>query len=105
MMIGEIGGPQEAEAALFVKENMKKPVIGYVAGPHGAQGPPHGPRRRDHLARSATPRPRRPRSCASLGLTVVPSPAELGQHRGAGAGRHVEARRRSARERPARSWW
>jgi len=32
MMIGEIGGPQEAEASLFVKENMTKPVIGYVAG-------------------------------------------------------------------------
>src|SRR5204863_12888 len=32
MMIGEIGGPQEADAALFVKEQMTKPVIGYVAG-------------------------------------------------------------------------
>src|SRR3989454_829502 len=32
MMIGEIGGPQEADAAVFVKEHMTKPVIGYVAG-------------------------------------------------------------------------
>lgn len=32
VMIGEIGGPQEAEASAWVKENMKKPVIGYVAG-------------------------------------------------------------------------
>ena len=32
MMIGEIGGPQEAEAAEWVKEHMSKPVIGYVAG-------------------------------------------------------------------------
>jgi len=32
MMIGEIGGPQEADAALFVKEQMTKPVVGYVAG-------------------------------------------------------------------------
>ena len=31
MMIGEIGGPQEAEAALFSKQ-MSKPVIGYIAG-------------------------------------------------------------------------
>ena len=32
MMIGEIGGPQEAEAALWVRDNMTKPVVGYVAG-------------------------------------------------------------------------
>ena len=32
MMIGEIGGPQEAEAAMWVKQHMTKPVIGYVAG-------------------------------------------------------------------------
>ena len=31
-MIGEIGGPQEVEAGRFAKENMKKPVIGYIAG-------------------------------------------------------------------------
>ena len=32
LMIGEIGGPQEVAAAEFVKANMKKPVIGYIAG-------------------------------------------------------------------------
>ncbi|OLB46197.1 MAG: succinate--CoA ligase subunit alpha, partial [Gemmatimonadetes bacterium 13_2_20CM_2_69_23] len=32
MMIGEIGGPQEADAAVFVQEHMTKPVVGYVAG-------------------------------------------------------------------------
>src|SRR5579863_8635010 len=31
MMIGEIGGSQEADAATFVKEHMTKPVVGYVA--------------------------------------------------------------------------
>jgi len=31
-MIGEIGGPQEAEAAVFIREHMKKPVVAYVAG-------------------------------------------------------------------------
>ena len=32
LMIGEIGGPQEAAAGKFAKENMSKPVIAYVAG-------------------------------------------------------------------------
>jgi len=32
LMIGEIGGPQEAAAAKFAKENMSKPVIAYIAG-------------------------------------------------------------------------
>ena len=31
-MIGEIGGPQEAEASAWIKANMSKPVVGYVAG-------------------------------------------------------------------------
>ena len=31
-MIGEIGGPQEAEAAAYIKDNVKKPVVAYVAG-------------------------------------------------------------------------
>lgn len=32
VMIGEIGGPQESEAAEFVRDHMKKPVIAYIAG-------------------------------------------------------------------------
>jgi succinyl-CoA synthetase alpha subunit len=32
MMIGEIGGPQEAEAAEYIHQHMTKPVVAYVAG-------------------------------------------------------------------------
>ena len=32
VMIGEIGGPDEANAALWIRDNMKKPVVGFIAG-------------------------------------------------------------------------
>jgi len=32
IMIGEIGGPDEADAALWCKANMRKPVVGFIAG-------------------------------------------------------------------------
>ena len=38
MMIGEIGGPQEAEAAAFIRDHMSKPVVAYVAGLSAPKG-------------------------------------------------------------------
>ncbi|MGN6392194.1 MAG: succinate--CoA ligase subunit alpha [Gemmatimonadales bacterium] len=77
MMIGEIGGPQEAEAALYAKENMRKPVIGYVAGLTAPKG-----RRMGHagaiiraFGESAA---EKVEIMKEAGLTVVPSPADLG---------------------------
>jgi succinyl-CoA synthetase alpha subunit len=32
IMIGEIGGPDEADAAMWCKANMKKPIVGFIAG-------------------------------------------------------------------------
>jgi succinyl-CoA synthetase alpha subunit len=32
VMIGEIGGPDEAEAARWYRDHMKKPVVGFIAG-------------------------------------------------------------------------
>ncbi len=78
MMIGEIGGPQEAEAALFVKENMKKPVIGYVAGLTAPKG-----RRMGHagaiISAFGDSAAEKAEIMRSAGLTVAPSPAELGK--------------------------
>ncbi|HET9039191.1 MAG TPA: succinate--CoA ligase subunit alpha [Gemmatimonadales bacterium] len=77
MMIGEIGGPQEGEAALYAKKNMKKPVIGYVAGLTAPKG-----RRMGHagaiiraFGESAAEKVEIMREA---GITVVPSPADLG---------------------------
>jgi malate-CoA ligase subunit alpha len=77
MMIGEIGGPQEAEAALFVKESMTKPVIGYVAGLTAPKG-----RRMGHagaiISAFGDTAAEKAEIMRSAGLTVAPSPAELG---------------------------
>jgi len=77
MMIGEIGGPQEAEAAQFVKEKMSKPVIGYVAGLTAPKG-----RRMGHagaiISAFGDTAAEKAEIMRSLGLAVAPSPAELG---------------------------
>ncbi|MFN8652929.1 MAG: succinate--CoA ligase subunit alpha [Gemmatimonadales bacterium] len=78
MMIGEIGGPQEAEAAMWVKENMTKPVIGYVAGLTAPKG-----RRMGHagaiISAFGDTAAEKAEIMRSLGLHVAPSPAELGK--------------------------
>ena len=78
MMIGEIGGPQEAEAAMWVKENMTKPVIGYVAGLTAPKG-----RRMGHagaiISAFGDTAAEKAEIMRSLSLTVAPSPAELGK--------------------------
>lgn len=77
MMIGEIGGPQEAEASLFVKENMTKPVIGYVAGLTAPKG-----RRMGHagaiISAFGDTAAEKAEIMRTAGLIVAASPAELG---------------------------
>ncbi|MDP3874209.1 MAG: succinate--CoA ligase subunit alpha [Pseudomonadota bacterium] len=77
VMIGEIGGPQEAEASAWVKENMTKPVVGYVAGLTAPKG-----RRMGHagaiISAAGDSAAEKSEIMRSYGLSVAPSAGELG---------------------------
>jgi malate-CoA ligase subunit alpha len=77
MMIGEIGGPQEAEAALYVRDSMSKPVVGYVAGLTAPAG-----KRMGHagaiISAFGDSAKEKAEIMRSAGLEVAPSPSELG---------------------------
>ena len=77
IMIGEIGGPQEAEASAWIKANMSKPVIGYVAGVTAPKG-----RRMGHagaiISAEGDTAAEKTEIMRSFGLHVAPSAAELG---------------------------
>lgn len=78
IMIGEIGGGMEAEAANWLKDNMRKPVVGFIAG----QTAPPG-RRMGHAGAivggaddTAAAKMKIMREC---GIHVVDSPADIGK--------------------------
>ncbi len=77
IMIGEIGGPQEAEAAAWIKANMKKPVVGYVAGLTAPKG-----RRMGHagaiISAEGDTAAEKAEIMRSFGLHVAATAAELG---------------------------
>jgi malate-CoA ligase subunit alpha len=77
IMIGEIGGPQEADAAKWVQQNMTKPVVGYVAGLTAPKG-----RRMGHagaiISAEGDTAAEKAEIMKSYGLYVAPSAAELG---------------------------
>ncbi len=77
VMIGEIGGSMEAEAARWVKENNRKPVVGFIAG----QTAPAG-RRMGHagaiIGGADDTAAAKMKIMAECGITVVQTPAEIG---------------------------
>ncbi len=77
LIIGEIGGPQEAEAAAWIKTHMRKPVVGYVAGLTAPKG-----RRMGHagaiISGEGDSAKEKSEIMRSFGLTVAASPGELG---------------------------
>jgi succinyl-CoA synthetase alpha subunit len=78
VMIGEIGGNAEETAAAYVKANVKKPVIGFVAG----QTAPPG-RRMGHagaiIAGGSGKASDKIAAMREAGITVCQSPAEIGE--------------------------
>ena len=78
IMIGEIGGPDEAEAAMWVKANMKKPVVGFIAGVTAPAG-----KRMGHagalISGGADTADAKLAIMEECGFTITRNPAEMGK--------------------------
>jgi succinyl-CoA synthetase alpha subunit len=79
VMIGEIGGNAEQQAAEFIRENVRKPVVGFIAG----QTAPPG-RRMGHagaiISGGAGTAKEKYEAMAAAGIRCVQSPADIGQN-------------------------
>ena len=77
VMIGEIGGPQEAEAAEYIRDHMTKPVIAYVAGLSAPKG-----RKMGHagaiISAFGEGASEKVELLRDVGVAIAPTPAEIG---------------------------
>ncbi len=78
VMIGEIGGDLEIRAAQFVKENIKKPVAGFIAGQTAPKG-----KRMGHagaiISGSHGTAAEKMDAMRAAGIAVAESPADIGK--------------------------
>lgn len=76
LMIGEIGGPQEAEAAEYIRRHMTKPVAAYIAGKSAPRG-----RRMGHagaiIQSSGESAAEKIELLQTAGVVIVPNPSEF----------------------------
>ena len=78
VMIGEIGGSMEANAARWIKENGTKPVVGFIAGQTAPKG-----RKMGHagaiVGGADDTAQAKMKIMEECGITVAKSPADIGK--------------------------
>ncbi|MDR9395682.1 MAG: succinate--CoA ligase subunit alpha, partial [Roseovarius sp.] len=77
VMVGEIGGPQEAEAAAYIRDHMTKPVAAYIAGLSAPKG-----RRMGHagaiVSAFGESAQEKVEILSEAGVTIVQTPSSFG---------------------------